>query len=168
VTRKRKKPLPFDRFRDYVLDSARAVGAGFTKPNEDWMPVLMMDNGMKILVVALGDVMRTRQTKSLLPGMLLGLFTTKKPAQAALVLSGWHVQLRQDDPLAELSIDMMGQYGVSAHPDRKELLMVEIAAQDRAASETYHADISPWGTRCPMSPIQGGWGYWLGISARMA
>jgi hypothetical protein len=149
----RRRNPTFEKFRDYVLGAVHDVGNNFTDPKEDWHPVLLMDNVRRVIAVDLRDIFRTKQNKLILPQVLLGLFRSKKPILAGLVLSGWQVKVDPTDPLAGLAVHMIAEFGASTHPARTEVLMVELASQDGRA-ESWTNDILRY---LDKPPVLGEW-----------
>lgn len=127
MTQKRPKPFDFDRFRRYVLECVADIGKTFTKPDDDWRPLLVMVAGKRVQIVLLLDLFRDETTKSLGEHVLVEMFLKFKPDLAALINSAWTVHISQDDPLAETTMEMCRQFGVSNHPNRVEIVNVLIA-----------------------------------------
>jgi hypothetical protein len=80
-----------------------------------------------------------------------------------LIRGGRVRRLDPDDPLAALTLEMLGVYGVSTDPKKEEMLLLEVADPDR--SEVWEAKIH----RHPDRPLTlGPWEETEVASGRMA
>jgi hypothetical protein len=130
MTRKRKRPPPdpdFPTFRDTILLMVRDTGKTFQKPDEDWIPVAFLMTPKGMVVVALMDLFRDNAAKDQIAPALTSLFREQKPSMAAMVTSAWMRRLDHADPLLDLHMQMSSAFGIRDHPERTEVLMVEVA-----------------------------------------
>jgi hypothetical protein len=148
--------------REMCLRLVEAVGQSFTRPEEDWLPALLLltPEGMTVVGITLEE-----SQKGSLKGVVGSIVRTYKPTFAALVLSCWIRDVPQDNPLAGLDVELMGAYGVSTHPQRREMLMVEMC--DGTHTEYWEAPIIRYNDR---PPTLGAWGKarWQAMGGRMA
>ena len=70
--------------RERILRSVEAVGRQFTKPDEDWVPMLLLETAKGGQIVPLQT-----DDKQALPRMIAQLFKQLRPTFAALVLSAF-------------------------------------------------------------------------------
>ena len=139
MARKRPKTFDFDRFRRYVLESVQEVGRHFTKPDDDWIPLLIAASGKKVTIVNLVDLFRDKGSKAMGGEALALVFLKLRPHLAALINSAWSVRIAKDDPMAETTMEMCKTFGASSHPNRKEIVMALIA--DSVRHEGWEASI---------------------------
>jgi hypothetical protein len=88
--------LEFQQHRQAVLDVVRAVGNKFTRPDEDWVPVVLLYDGETMHVAPLP--LTEDSDKDALPALMIEAFRKFQPTFAALVLSTWVRKLNANDP----------------------------------------------------------------------
>jgi len=80
----------FERFRQFVLGSIEQVGQGFTRPGEDWLPVMMLlTPGGGVLVRMDPRFLNTDAGKDRLVAKLSQLIRREHATAYALITSGW-------------------------------------------------------------------------------
>lgn len=115
----------FESFRELSLGGPRAVGAKFTKPDDDWEMVLVTlgPGGFRITAI----IIPTEDCKDGVLPFLEGQFREHVPRLACLVMSAWTTSISKEDPGYEAALENMNRYGVRSHPGRREVLFVQIA-----------------------------------------
>ena len=133
----------FTEFRDYVKEAVSRVGESFTKADDDWAPVLLIqdnDGALNILYLAFND-----EDKEKLSENLAHIFVDHPPKHAALVLSGWQRTIKTTEPLAYLTLSITQALGVRHDPQSNEIVVLELS--DGNASETWIALITRFETK---------------------
>lgn len=123
----------------------RLVGTTLTRPDDDWTPTLFL-GGMSITVAALK--IDGPQAKATLPTTLKELFHQHKPIWAGLIWMRYVVTVRNDAPLGDLSVEMLGAFGASSHPDRIEQVEVRFCRRG-GKEEIWHAEVRRFPDRPP-------------------
>jgi len=150
MSRKHKLPT-LDQVARMVTGGATTIAQSMKKPDDDWGPTLFMFSQNKppaivSLAVAVED-------KNAVPRVVVSLFRDYNPQVAALVVSCWCVEAKQDDPLADLTVDLCGVYGVRNHPHAREILQVQVE-DAHGQQQRFEASI----TRRPgLPPLLGNW-----------
>lgn len=107
-----KRAETFEEWIEHSKQLVADLGEGFTKPDDDWVPVAFLQ-GSKQMYIA-GLMVDKDQYKA----VLRRLGKELEPQYATVVLSAW-------------SMVMDGGYlpegGISKHPDRTELLMLDVS-----------------------------------------
>jgi hypothetical protein len=157
MTRKRKVPS-FERYRGFILGTVRDLAKSFTQPKEDWEPVLhLVTKKSRSVLLSLKEVLADKETKVCLPIVVMDVFKRHRPVLSALVMSCWYVQLVKDDPLLALSLELNAAFGSDAHPNRREIVAVEVASK-QGQSETWSALIQRSADKPPTLAAWSKWG----------
>jgi hypothetical protein len=86
------------KWRRQVLKMVEEVGRRFTRPDEDWAPVVLMDTAEGVVAAGVAC------PKGALPGAVASAFRKFRPEKAAFVLSAWTVHVTQEEgPLRDLA-----------------------------------------------------------------
>lgn len=144
--------MDFDANRAFYQTMVRGVATTFTKPDDDWTPVLFMEAPGGPLVFGLFI------DKEHWPGLLEQLGREKHPTFVAAVLSAWTAKRETREQVEEL----VNQGGVSTAADRAEIVMLQIT--DGKRFEVWNAPIirfedkpptlGEW-TQMPDGPLEG-------------
>ena len=129
-----------------ILEAVRKVGQGFTKPNDDWMSMLILDpeHGQRMLIaVPFGCPDDKEHFARALPG----IFRQSRPTFAAFVVSAWKVEIKPS-LMSECTAEMVHTFGASNHPDRTEAVIIQCATPD-GPQEEWHAPINRFTDRPP-------------------
>ena len=120
--------------RNQIFDTLRKIGETFTKPDDDWMPTLLLETetGPKII----GVPFTGPDDKELFALILPELLRYSRATSMAFIVSAW--VLAKSRPAAEVIIAREG--GISKHTERREIVMVNLA--DDREGETWVAQIS--------------------------
>lgn len=135
--------MTFEQFRDHVLLVIRKVGRTFDEPDDDWVPVVFAYNPAvsKIETISPTEMLDTPRGKDFFADIALPVMLTGSGAlYAAFLSSAWTVSL-ENLPVVEARAlaEQLSRTGVSNHPDRREILMVQVATAERC--ENWHAQI---------------------------
>lgn len=116
----------FDQFAERVLLQARMVGRAFTKPDDDWAPVALIDTPRGIGVVAIDtDYFADYESKQELAEQVLpALIREHKVRKIALVTSAW-MSVLADRPEARDAM-ARGELRPSQDPDRVEVVWITV------------------------------------------
>lgn len=133
-----------NRMRQTVMDDARAVGALFDKPDDDWTPKAFLQTQQRFIVVDLTGI----RDKDRIRPALVELFRQQLPDCAAVLFSTWTLIVPREDPLADLALQMCGDFGVQNHPERQEGLHLTIADKD-GNQEGWHCRFTRHETQPP-------------------
>lgn len=114
----------FDQFAERVLLQARMVGRTFTKPDDDWAPVALIDTPRGIGVVAIdSDYFADYESKRALAELVLPtLVREHKARKLALVTSAW-MSFLADRPEARDAMTR-GKLRPSQDPERIEVVWI--------------------------------------------
>jgi len=111
-----------------MKDGAEEIGRSFTKPTDDWFPVVMIQTGDAIIPV----ILELSDDKEATGKGLETLLRNTGADQAVLVSSSWFILRGPDDDISE-SLPVRDQ------PDRKEVLVMTHVTRD--SMEMMTADI---------------------------
>lgn len=118
------KEAAFEGMSRFIQKMTERVGATFTKPDDDWYPVLF-------LMTARGlEVHDVRGDKDEMPVKVERLMLQTNPTYAALLISAYvsTVQVDADRPeLLALALERIDAFGPSNDPERSEALFLETA-----------------------------------------
>jgi hypothetical protein len=136
----------FDEFGASVRAQARRIGQGFTRPDDDWTTVLILEGpqGMEIVGVE-PAFLDSHGSMDLLVLMLAQEIRRAEAQRLALVASTWTVEERPED--AELTRRLRKERRLGDHPRRREELLVEVA--DWQNFELWRAPIRRRATKRP-------------------
>lgn len=136
-----KEITSFDAWTERIFSVVQDIRKSFDSKSSDWEPTLffLMEN-TRLGLVDLSDFFRTVESKGLVPLVVEHIFEQFEPAYAALITSAWMRVIQTKGPLASLEQEMLEEFGVSTHPKRKEILMVELSSKG-GESATYYANI---------------------------
>lgn len=132
-----------------VLEAVEEVGNRFTDPDDDWMPTLMLFRQQSKNIFMMPDM--TPMVKVALPYYIADLIQEVRPEYAAIVLSTWQVKTRQDSPMHDTSTEMIARFGARNHPDRIEVIVVQLA--DKQSNQMWCAEIKRYPDKPPTLDI---------------
>lgn len=127
----------FDAVKEVAMGGARRIGEGFTRPDDDWAPVLIVGGARPVTAgLDLDD-------KDAMAHAISEIIREHEAEAAALVTSGW----QSSDPAAA-----SGTMRASEDPERVEILTVAVMDAERA--EWWCAEITRY-EEAP--PVLGDW-----------
>lgn len=132
----------FEEFRDETLATTRSVGEKFDEPDDDWEPVAILQGDKNIIALLKVD-------KSQYAPLLKDMVRKFGGRYLAIVLSSWMVSYKG---LSAAQRAIVSQIPPSQHPDRTEVLIVEIASP--VDHEVWEAEIT---RRDGLPPLLGEW-----------
>lgn len=145
--------MTFHEFTSAVLERVRAVGEGFEAPDDDWLPVLLLERAEgEVAAVALPlQLFASGAAKDLLVELLEGLIRAARARKAALILSIWMRAVPLDSAIwrhvQETDELPAGERMPSEAPDRIEA--VQVAIMDAEIQQWWIAVIDRDGVRPP-------------------
>lgn len=143
-------------FGETMRRQVAAIGERFTKPDDDWLPCLLHleTKSHQHRVAMVEPKLLAPETKDALFAGLVEYLRQNEAIRYGILVNGWAlaVQPREGEELAEASKRLMaeteewtGHYG--EHPDRIEVLTIELVDQERA--ESWQARIMRYPDRPP-------------------
>ena len=121
--------------RDLVFDAVKSIGKLFTRPDDDWSPIMLLETKTGPVITALSfDSADSKEAFAIaLPSLLRKLGATLM----ALVVSAWTLYTT---PIKYELQMAMGDGSIRDHPDRQEKVMVTFA--DHTGAESWGALIT--------------------------
>lgn len=118
--------MTFDQFAERVLLQARMVGRTFTKPDDDWAPVAVIDTprGLGVVVIGAGHLADYESKRVLGEQVLPALVREHKARKIALVTSAW-MSVLADRPDVRDAL-ARGELRPSQDPERVEVVWVTV------------------------------------------
>jgi len=146
--------VTFNGLRDHLKEAVEEIGRTFDEPDDDWLPMvfLISNRGKTFDTVPVFEFMQNEGTKDLLARVVIPDLIRKTGADVfGFVASAW--VLKNDGPeirpnMSDEEIEAIKQRvmaeisaigGVKNHPDRSEIVALEVISLTRY--ETWTADI---------------------------
>jgi hypothetical protein len=131
----RKRPSSFTHSRDQYLRMVRSVGEHFTRPDDDWAPVMFVESRRGIEIVAIGpDYLASAEAKEKLALEVIPSFVSERRGyRVALVTSSWFTSYALPAGL-DLQLPPL-----LSEPGRHEVVTVQVA--DIGRQELWFAKI---------------------------
>lgn len=137
--------MTIEQFREGILGSVRSIGGGFTKPDDDWVPVLIIDNHVGRTAWPVGAFFASDDGKDKLIALLPTIFQNVHATRAALISSAWILDL----PNTEEARRVLEQgKSIAEEPNRKEIVMIRLS--DGFVEEGWLASITRDETKPPV------------------
>ncbi len=131
-----------------LREQVEAVGARFTRPDDDWMPVLQLFSRKKVHVCGLDSSwFASPEMKDQIPGMIARVARQFKAISGGLVISQWTAEFDTSTMGGKAAVALAGELGLQHVPGRKEQVMLEIC--DGEVTEVWEAPISRFPDRPP-------------------
>src|SRR5579884_1439598 len=122
MARRRQLRPSFEGSRDRYLQMVRAVGENFTRPDDDWAPVLFIESTRGVDIAAISpDYLATAESKERLALEVIPSFVSQRGGyRVGLVVSSWMTTY-------EVGLDLRLQLPAAiAEPGRHEVVTVQI------------------------------------------